>query len=189
MEIPAFRAGRDVMIRTDVVDSDIPLLLSVKSMKNAKVKLDLEKDTAEILGENVSLNYTLSGHYCVPIDKLENITVEKVCAVGLHELDRDQQCRAILKLHRQFAHPPEKKLVALLRDASVWSEDFKESLNKIYRECQLCKVHTQTPPRPVVALPMARRFNEKVAMDLRNGEVSILHLVDTWSQGGTQGVK
>ena len=51
LEIPAFLAGRDVMIRTDFVDSDIPLLLSVKSMKNAKVKLDLENDTAEILGK------------------------------------------------------------------------------------------------------------------------------------------
>ena len=51
VEIPAFLAGRDVMIRTDVVDSDIPSLLSVKSMKNAKVKLDLENDTTEILGK------------------------------------------------------------------------------------------------------------------------------------------
>ena len=183
VEIPAFLAGRDVMIRIDVVDFDIPLFLSVKSMKNAKVKLDLENDTAEILGKNVSLNYTSSGHYCVPIDNLENITVEKVCAVCLHELDRDQQCRAILKLHRQFAHPPEKKLIALLRDASVWSKDFKESLNKIYRECQLCKVYAQTPPRTVVALPMARRFNERVAMDLKKwGSRWILHLVDMWSR-------
>ena len=51
MEIPAFLEGRDLMIRTDVVDSDIPLLLSVKSVKNAKVKLDLANDTAEILGK------------------------------------------------------------------------------------------------------------------------------------------
>ena len=66
------------MIRNDVVDSDIPLLLSVKPMKNATVKLDLGNDTAEILGKSVSLNYTLLGYYCVPIDKLENIPVEKV---------------------------------------------------------------------------------------------------------------
>ena len=40
---------RDVMIMTDAVDSDIPLLLSVKFMKNAKVKLDLDNGTAEIV--------------------------------------------------------------------------------------------------------------------------------------------
>ena len=74
MEIPAFLAGRNVMIRTDVVDSDIRLPLSVKSMKNAKVKLDLENGTAEILGKNVSLNYTSSGQHCFPIDKFENIS-------------------------------------------------------------------------------------------------------------------
>ena len=79
--LPEFLAGRDVLVRTDVVDSDIPFILSVKSVKNAKVKLDLENDTAESFGENLSLNYTPSGHYCVPIDKLENIPVKKVCAV------------------------------------------------------------------------------------------------------------
>ena len=51
VEIPAFMAGRDVMIRTDGVDSYIPLLLSVKPMKNAMVKLSLEIDTGEILGK------------------------------------------------------------------------------------------------------------------------------------------
>ena len=60
--------------------------------------------------------------------------------LSLHELDRYQQCKAILKVHRQFAHLLEKKLISLLRDAGVWSEDLEESLNKIYRECQLRKV-------------------------------------------------
>jgi hypothetical protein len=47
--IPAVVAGHAIIIRTDVVDSDIPLLLSKDVMKRAKVKLDLEHDTAEIL--------------------------------------------------------------------------------------------------------------------------------------------
>ena len=66
VEIPAPLAGTDGTIRTDVMNSDIPLLLSVKSMKNAKVKFDLENDTAEILGDNISLNYTSLGYYCAP---------------------------------------------------------------------------------------------------------------------------
>ena len=54
-EIQAFLAGEDVMIRSDAVDSEVPIHLSVKSMKNAKVKLDQKNDTAEIIGQNVSL--------------------------------------------------------------------------------------------------------------------------------------
>ena len=33
-------------IKTDIVDSDIPLLLSKSAIKSADIKLDLENDTA-----------------------------------------------------------------------------------------------------------------------------------------------
>ena len=46
-----------VKVKTDVVDSDIPLLLSRTAMKEAGVKLDLEKDTAVIMGQDVALNF------------------------------------------------------------------------------------------------------------------------------------
>ena len=45
--LPAVIAGREVTIRTDVVHSDIPLLLSRSAMKTAGVKMDLESDTAQ----------------------------------------------------------------------------------------------------------------------------------------------
>ena len=54
LSIPAVLAGKTVTIKTDLVDSDIPLLLSKDSMKRARIKLDLENDTAEVLGVPVS---------------------------------------------------------------------------------------------------------------------------------------
>ncbi|CAC5390514.1 unnamed protein product [Mytilus coruscus] len=117
--LPAVIAGKDVIIRTDVVDSDIPLLLSRTAMKKAGVKMDLENDTAEIFGQHISLNLTSSGHYCIPIDKTEEIPVADVCAVRLEELDSKKRYATLLKLHRQFAHPPMKRLIALLKDAGV----------------------------------------------------------------------
>ena len=67
--LPAEIAGRDVMIRTDVVESDIPMLLSRSAMKKASVKLDMEHDRATIFGKTVPINVTSQGHYCVPIIK------------------------------------------------------------------------------------------------------------------------
>ena len=67
--LPAVIAGKKVTIKTDVVDSDIPLLLSKDAMKKACVKLDLETDTAEIMGTKINLNCTTSGHYCIPLDE------------------------------------------------------------------------------------------------------------------------
>ena len=49
--LPAVIAGKEVIIRTDVVESDIPLLLSRKAMKTAEVKIDLKHDTAMIFWE------------------------------------------------------------------------------------------------------------------------------------------
>ena len=96
--LPAFMAGSDVTIRTDVVDSDIPLLLSRSAMKRAGVKMDLESDTVTILGKTVALHLTSSGHYCIPIDKNENIPVENVCADNLEEPDVKKRREILLKL-------------------------------------------------------------------------------------------
>ena len=71
--LPVVIAGREVTIKTDVVESDIPLLLSRTAMKKAAVKMDLENDMATIMGNGVALNLTTSGHYCIPIDKTEEV--------------------------------------------------------------------------------------------------------------------
>ena len=44
-------------------------------------------------------------------------------------------------------------------------------------------MYAKTPPKPVVSMPMAKEFNEKVATDLKqwNG-LWILHMTDMWSR-------
>ena len=175
--IPAFLAGRPVNISTDVVDSDIPLLLSKPAMKKAGVKIDTVTDTAEVLGLTVNLDCTSSGHYCLPMHKEQ---ILEVCAVRLG----DDKKASLLKLHRQFAHPTTPKLVSLLKDAGCADiEDAGAILDDIRANCDVCKQYAKTPPRPCVALPMASVFNEKVAMDLKKwGSRWILHLIDMWSR-------
>ena len=70
--IPAFIADRCVKIKTDVVDSEIPLLLSRNEMKNLGAKIDLKNDSAEIFGKTVLINVTHSGHYSLPINNKMN---------------------------------------------------------------------------------------------------------------------
>ena len=45
--LPAVIAGKEVMIKTDVVESDIPLLLLQTAVKKAAIKMDLKNDTAK----------------------------------------------------------------------------------------------------------------------------------------------
>lgn len=181
-DIPATLAGKKITIHTDVVTSDIPLLLSLKAMKKAKIKLNLENDSAEIFGKTVVLNHTSSGHYCLPINGSE-FSVSEIFAVQLSSLDDEHLYQKLLKLHRQFAHPPRMKLVSLLKDAQIWRSEYMDVLKMIEEKCELCKTHKKTPPRPAVCLPMAAEFNEKVAMDLKSWSGRwILHIIDMWSR-------
>ena len=182
-ELPIYLVGKQVKLHTDVVDSDIPLLLSKPAMKTAGVKLDLVNDTAVILGKEVALNLTSSGHYCVPVDKTETLLVQEVNSVNLEGLGSEKRRSVLLKLHRQFAHPPKKRLIALLKDAGAWRDEYEMDLSDIQDKCQLCKIHAVTPPRPAVSLPMAKQFNEKVAIDLKKYKGRwILHMIDMWSR-------
>ena len=109
--------------------------------------------------------------------------VETVSSVKLDDVDEAERHEILLKLHRQFAHPSKRRLMALLKDAGVWKNDYLDILLTIEENCQLCKSYTKTPPLPVVSLPMAHEYNEKVAMDLKQLKGRwILHMIDMWAR-------
>ena len=111
--IPVQLAGHKLMLVTDVVRSDIPLLLSKSAMKSAKMHINLEDDTTEVMGHKISLNCTSSGHYCIPILQ-EEIPVNQV---SLAELTDKERQKTLLKLHLQFGHASADKMIELLKDA------------------------------------------------------------------------
>lgn len=56
-------------------------------------------------------------------------------------------------------------------------------VGNIVADCEICKVHAKTPPRPSVSTPLAHDFNDKVALDLKKWRNRwILHMVDMWSR-------
>ena len=179
--IPGTLVGRSVLITTDVVKSGIPLLLSRSAMKRAAVKIDTSTDKAVVFGTEVDLDTTSSGHYSLPIQEREF----EVCALELGTKESEKKA-TLLKLHRQFAHPTTPKLLSLLKDAGISQAQMEESteiLNKVREDCDVCKQFAATPPRPAVCMPMADRFNQKVAMDLKKWDDRwILHLVCMWSR-------
>ena len=67
--LPCVVADIEVSIITDVVDSDIPLLLSKDAMKRAGTCLNFENVSVTILKKKIPLSCTSSGHYYIPITK------------------------------------------------------------------------------------------------------------------------
>ena len=56
------------MLNTDIVASDIPLILSRKSMKKANMTLDLQNGHAVFFDLSIQLLVIKSGHYAIPIN-------------------------------------------------------------------------------------------------------------------------
>ena len=82
---------------TDVVDSDIPLLLSKPDMKRIGLQIDMENDTAKIFFKVIDLGTTPSGHYFTPIRDC-NIPVEVYTLLLKIKSFRDKK-RIVQKLH------------------------------------------------------------------------------------------
>ena len=63
--IPAKIGEKQCKISTDVVELDLPLLLSKSALKKANAVIDMKKDEATLFGQKMKLEQTSCGHYCV----------------------------------------------------------------------------------------------------------------------------
>ena len=67
LRMPCYINGYRCTIETDIVSCNIPLLLSKKAMKKAKMILNFENDTLTVSGKVVKLSCASSGHYLLPL--------------------------------------------------------------------------------------------------------------------------
>ena len=181
--IPAIIGCVSLKIIADVVDEFIPLLLSKGSLKRARADLNFANDSIEILGQRLTLIETNSGHYVLPLTRkkacLEAVERDIKANVTLTVTDTLTTNQKAIKLHRQFAHPTADKLIKLLKNAGSTDNDLEEEVKKVTKKCKVCKILKKPDPRPVVGMPMATRFGECVAMDLKKMKnVHLLHVID-----------
>ena len=199
LEIPCTIAGEVRWLSTDVVSSEVPLLLGKPTMKKLGLKLDMENDTAIILGHKIKLQCTPSGHYYIPLtnpditvlntDNVLNVLYTslnlgnvKNIKYALEDKSHDEKLKIARKLHNQFGHTSARPLKLLLKDAGVVDSRFLALIEEVTVGCDVCKRHSRTPSRPIVSFSLARDFNETVAMDLKiwdkENNIYILHLID-----------
>ena len=61
--IPVVIAGQNVLLITEKIENDIPLLLSKDTMKKANTYIDFANDRIILLNTEVPVKFTTSGHY------------------------------------------------------------------------------------------------------------------------------
>ena len=67
----------------------------------------------------------------------------------------------------------------LLQDAGIFDEELFNEIQAIEDECTICQKYKKAPPKPIVAFPFAKDFNESIAVDIKfySGK-SILDVID-----------
>lgn len=67
VKLPARIGQTKCCVEAEVVQADIPLLLSKTSLKRAGTVLDMENDSAVLFKQPIPLEFTSLGQYCVDI--------------------------------------------------------------------------------------------------------------------------
>ena len=178
-QLPVQIGGRKMSIETEVIQSDIPMLLSKQAMKDMGMVLNFIDDTAVIEGQKINLSETSSGHYIIPL-----IATEQEIHVTLKLTEtKEEMKRKIIKLHRQFAHPGKDSFIKLLKQSNLYDVNVQVCINEVYANCDICIQTSRTPSRPIVCMPMASEFNDVLAIDLKiwRGKY-ILHIIDMFTR-------
>ena len=166
--LPAIIHGKQVSIETQVVEAEIPLLLSRQSMKKANMVIDYKNDTVQAFGVMKKINFTESGHYGI---KLGNNLIEEVCMCSLENVilfNNQKDCKSTaIKLHKQFAHPTADKLKTFVKTSGNKDKDLMNAIDEVSESCDICKRYKRPSSRPVVSMSLAKDFNDAISMDLK----------------------
>ena len=176
--IPVTVFERDIMLQVHVVNSDIPLLISLKTMKNMGINLDCQSDVVTVRGKEFNVKMTTGGHYSIPINRVNEVDAESLKSIFIAE--KMDSKKIADKLHRRFAHARSHRVIKLLKSAEYEnSEEIEKELIEIDKTCQFCKKYKRAHPLPKVSLPLADSFNQLVAVDLKMiGDTWVLHCID-----------
>ena len=169
--IPTVIADQKIMLTTDVKRNDLSLLLSKKAMKKANTQTDFVSDKITILGSDVQVIFSTSGHYCIPAGRLNlpgmdsSEEVKEEVNLYCKELDEktvSQKQRIAKKQHCQFSHAKSDKIKVFLRDVEVMDKDLEYLSDRLDDSCSICKKYRRPRLRPVVGFPIVKTFKHMV---------------------------
>ena len=203
--VPVIVYGVKAKLVAELVDSDIPLLVSKNAMEKCGVVLNFADKKTTAFGITRRMVETSLGHPIVgvlpktPAPFEEELlmamghTSEEVMAVrdiklGKNDnkkLPRKQQVEVIKKVHKQAGHQSKEKFLKFLQNSSIeWDKGLlREELDKLSKNCVGCILKKRKPDKPAACIPVADGFNQCVGMDLKiYPDGVILYVIDMWSK-------
>ena len=183
--LPIAIGKKNASIEVAVVDKELPLLLSRASMERGAVRLHFDTKIIHILGQQLPLEFTSSGHPCIPLTRRVVRSSDNGNIVlhvkSLQTLKPKQKLEKASKLHRQLSHASKEALIRLLKSSGIDDKELFDAVDKVTSDCDICLKYKRKPSRPCVSLPRTGEFNSLVALDLKTyikDKVYILHMID-----------
>ena len=137
--VPMTICGKKIKLQVDVVENNIPLLISRPTMTQLRLILDTANHMVTIEGKQFNLEFTESGHYTIPVCEWTNQDYNVVFHVDtLAESTKAKKARKAQKLHRQFAHASKERLLQLLRNDGCYNKEFLQEVENCCDSCQFC---------------------------------------------------
>ena len=169
--IPAQISNSKITIQTDVVSNELPLLLRKDAMKKANTKIDFTNDKINILGQEMDIRLTTSGHYSIPISKcyeaLNKFSEENYGSILL-SIDnmalktRNEKRKISEKLHQQFGHSSTSKILKLVKTSGIEDNELFELIDELGEDCLICLKYKKAPLKPVLGVPLSKHFNDVI---------------------------
>ena len=168
--IPVRIGEQDEELEVGIINTEIPLLISKKKLKEWGGRIDFQENTLYLRksGETIQMEETSTGHLVINLSKdLKKDKDEAIQELFLMKQNKDYNMKSLKKLHRVFGHPTEEKLMKLMEDAGIDDPHISRILKKIQECCRICQKYRKKQSRPKTAFPKARSLNEAVSLDLK----------------------
>jgi hypothetical protein len=165
--IPISQLGICTDVEFQIINEDVPTLLSLRDLRNTGVELSIQNNSLKLMGREQQLI-------------AEN---DFLC----HRWERDNAVvlfttEELEKLHRSFGHPTASALHKLLKRArpEEMSKRVFNELEELVRDCTLCSEKQRKPRRFKLTIGNDDlRFNSIVAADVMYiNQQPVLHVVD-----------
>ena len=176
--MPIYVEQRRYNLCVNIVNCNIPLLLSRNTLHHAKAKIDIGLSTICFLGVTMPLTVSSTGHLCLRISRSLDISNEETrkvlsrvlfnssipgMALDLHD--------TAFKLHRLFCHPTAQQLIDLIERAGTSDKRIFDVIRTVTSHCDVCVKNKRYPP--AVSFPFLSS-NHSLSLDKqRDGNLDV----------------
>ena len=186
VKIPGCIGRKRVLIEANIVNKDLPLLLSKAALKKAGAMLDFKNDKILFDNQSVDLCETKSKHYCVPLCIKRRLFMgdKKPCLVltlteeTIFERDPKEIKKKVENLHKQLSHPHQEDLKSLLKSKGFNREDFMKAIDDVSENCATCVSYKRETEKLNAGKTLSSAFQSQK-------EKSQVGIAETYSVGET----